>query len=91
MLKYKYHILLMRLGFEKFHKWQTTLLFIIIIVLLLIGKFIMENTFEPTLKNLIKQDTLKWIFVGGKGGVGKTTTSSSVGVEMSKHRKNVIH
>jgi len=27
--------------------------------------------------------------VGGKGGVGKTTTSSSVAVEMSKHRDNV--
>lgn len=46
--------------------------------------------YEGSLNNLLTDETLRWVFVGGKGGVGKTTTSSSVGVAFEKKGLKVL-
>lgn len=51
---------------------------------------LLAPTNTMSLDSLLQDDKLKFCFVGGKGGVGKTTTSSAVATLFCRHGRRVL-
>ena len=53
-----------------------------------------KDTSSPSqgnnLDSLVADLNLKFIFVGGKGGVGKTTSSAAIATQLSFNRKGKV-
>ena len=43
------------------------------------------------LDSLVANTNLRFIFVGGKGGVGKTTSSAAIATQLSFNRRGKLH
>lgn len=54
------------------------------------AEIVNTEALEGSVENILEQETLKWIFVGGKGGVGKTTCSSIISILLSSVRSSVL-
>ncbi|GJD06641.1 ATPase GET3 [Galdieria sulphuraria] len=46
--------------------------------------------YPPTLQNVLDEDSLRWIFIGGKGGVGKTSVSSALATLLSERTEGRV-
>lgn len=49
-----------------------------------------NKTFDTKLDKLLNNDEVRFLFVGGKGGVGKTTTSSAIATQLALRKKVLL-